>query len=130
MTANTTKFATGAVRSADTQGVRYDLISPVGLRRVAETCKEGAEKYSDFNWEKGMPIHDLLNHAIPHIYKYLSGDRTEDHLAHAAWNLMAAMHSEELWPELNAGRLRTAGCKPPASRTTDRKDDFPNATQQ
>jgi hypothetical protein len=121
MTANTTKFATGAVRSADTQGVRYDLISPVGLRRVAETCKEGAEKYSDFNWERGMPIHDLLNHAIPHIYKYLSGDRTEDHLAHAAWNLMAAMHSEELWPELNAGRLRTAGCKPPVSRTTDRK---------
>lgn len=109
----TTKFATGAVRSADRAKQRYDLISPIGLRQLAETCHEGAEKYSDFNWEKGMPVHDLLNHAVAHIYAYLSGDRSEPHLAHGAWNLFAAMHSEELWPELNEGHLREAGCKPP-----------------
>jgi hypothetical protein len=109
----TTKFSTGAVRSADRVGQRYDLISPIGLRQLAETCHEGAEKYSDFNWEKGMPVHDLLNHAVAHIYAYLSGDRSEPHLAHGAWNLFAAMHSEELWPELNKGNLREPGCKPP-----------------
>lgn len=54
------------------------------------------------------------NHAIAHLYAYLSGDRSEDHLAHAAWNCLAACHSEELWPELNKN-LRTAGCKPPAA---------------
>lgn len=108
------EYATGAVRSKDVELVRYDLISPIGLRRVAATCHEGAEKYDDFNWEKGMPIGDLLNHAIAHAYNYLSGDRSEDHLAHAAWNLLAAIHSEELWPELNA-KLRGAGCSPPAA---------------
>lgn len=109
----TKSFSTGAVRSDDADNTRYDLISPIGLRRLAETCREGAEKYSDFNWEKGMPVGEMLNHGIKHLFEYLAGDRSEDHLAHAAWNCMAAMHSEELWPELNAGTLRTAGCIPP-----------------
>lgn len=106
-------FDTGAVRSLDAEATRYDLISPIGLEAVAAACAEGAAKYSDFNWERGMPVHDLLNHAIRHIYKYLAGDRTEPHLPHAAWNLLAAIHSEALWPELNQGHLRTEGCKPP-----------------
>jgi len=105
-------FSTGAVRSKDAEGARFDLVSPIGLRRVAETCREGADKYGDYNWEKGMPINDLLNHALQHIYNYLSGDRSEDHLGHAGWGLMAAMHSEEMWPYLNEN-LRGPGCVPP-----------------
>lgn len=112
---DTITFATGAVRSADRAKQRYDLISPIGLRRVAETCHEGATKYSPYNWEKGMGVSEMLNHAIPHIYAYLSGDRSEDHLAHAAWNLLGAMHSEELWPHLN-DNLRSEGCVPPVEK--------------
>ncbi len=109
----TVTFETGAVRSSDRVGERYDLISPIGLRRLAMTCHEGAEKYSDYNWEKGMPISEMLNHAVSHIYSYLSGDRSEDHLAHAAWNMFGAMHSEELWSHLN-GNMRGTGCVPPS----------------
>lgn len=105
-------YSTGAVRSTDAENTRYDLISPVGLRRVAETCAEGAAKYGDYNWEKGMPISDLLNHGLRHLYLYLSGDRSEDHLAHAAWNVLGAMHSEECWPGLNQN-LRGEDCSPP-----------------
>ena len=107
------KFGTGAVRSIDAESVRYDLISPIGLEAVARTCAEGAKRYGDFNWEKGMPAHDLLNHAIRHIYKFLAGDRSEDHLPHAAWGLLAAIHSIESWPDLNNGTLRSAGCRVP-----------------
>jgi hypothetical protein len=107
------RFATGAVRSSDAEATRYDLISPIGLEAVARTCADGAAKYSDFNWERGMPVHDLLNHALRHVYKYLAGDRSEDHLPHAAWGLLAAIHSEALWPELNVGTLRGPGCRPP-----------------
>lgn len=115
---NIKRFETGAVRSADREGQRYDLISPIGLRRLAETCHEGAVKYSDFNWERGMPVSEMLNHAIAHIYNYLAGDRSEDHLAHAAWNLLGACHSEEAWPELNT-LLRGPGCKPPVEEPAD-----------
>ncbi|MEY3205069.1 MAG: hypothetical protein RLZZ21_1400 [Planctomycetota bacterium] len=109
----TVEFATGAVRSGDAEATRYDLISPIGLEAVARTCAEGAAKYGAWNWEKGMPVHDLLNHALRHINRYLAGDRSEPHLPHAAWGLLAAIHSDELWPELNRGTLRGPGCKCP-----------------
>jgi hypothetical protein len=109
------QFQTGAVRSSDAEATRYDLVSPIGLEAVARTCAEGAAKYSDFNWERGMPVHDLLNHSIRHIYQYLAGDRSEDHLPHAAWGLLAAIHSEALWPHRNADTLRGPGCTPPGA---------------
>jgi hypothetical protein len=104
-------FPSGAKRGTDADATRYDLISPIGLEAIAKAYAEGAEKYGDFNWEKGMPVSDLLNHAISHIYKFLSGDRSEPHLGHAAWNLLAAIHSDVMWPELNQN-LRRAGCEP------------------
>jgi|GEM_PF-996324 len=106
--------ATGAKRSADADSERWDLISPIGLKAVAETCREGANRYGDFNWESGFAAHDLLNHSLRHQYLFLGGDRSEPHLAHAAWNLLAAIHSIELWPHLNEGHLRGPGCTPPA----------------
>jgi len=109
----TAKFGTGAVRSDTVEEFRYDLVSPIGLREVARACAEGAGKYGDWNWERGMPVNDLLNHAIAHIYQFLAGDRSEPHLGHAAWNLLAACHSHELWKDLNNGNLRGPGCKPP-----------------
>jgi hypothetical protein len=117
----TVKFSTGAERSSDAEATRYDLISPIGLEAVARTCAEGAAKYGDWNWEAGMPASDLLNHALRHIYKYLAGDRSEDHLPHAAWGLLAAIHSEALWPHLNDGTLRGPGCKAP-ERPLDSQD--------
>lgn len=97
---DTITFETGAMRSGDAEGERYDLITPVGLRRLAETCADGASKYGDRNWEKGFPVSVLVNHALRHINLWLSGDDSEDHLAHAAWNLLGVMHFEELRPEL------------------------------
>lgn len=109
----TVAYETGAVRSSDAELTRYDLISPIGLAAVAAACAEGAQKYGDYNWEKGMPAADMVNHALRHIYVFLAGDRSEDHLGHAAWNLMAAIHSLELWPELNEGHFRTGNCEAP-----------------
>lgn len=109
-------FETGAVRSADRDEERWDLISPLAMKALARTYAEGARKFGAANWENGMPVTDLLNHGIAHIYAFLGGDRSEDHLPHAIWNLMAAIHSLEMWPELNEGLLRGPGCTcPPAA---------------
>ena len=113
MTQERREYNTGAVRSADCEQTRYDLISPIGIERLARTYAEGAAKFGAFNWENGMPVGDLLNHALAHIYKFLGGNRDEDHLAHAAWNLLGAIHSLELWPDLNQGYLRGTGCTCP-----------------
>lgn len=92
---NKQQFSTGAVRSNDANNVRYDLISPIGLRQLAETYAEGAEKYGDHNWKKGLPIGDTLNHLMRHIELWRSGDRSELHLAHAAFGLFTLIHFEE-----------------------------------
>jgi hypothetical protein len=93
-------FSSGAVRSKDADNTRFDLITPIGLRRLAETYAEGSLKYSDWNWLKGIPASDLMNHAMRHLVLWLSGDRTEDHLAHASWNLFSIMHFEETREDL------------------------------
>jgi hypothetical protein len=107
------EYETGAVRSGDCADVRYDLISPIGIAALARTYAEGAKKFGAFNWENGMPVTDLLNHAIAHVFKWLGGDRSEDHLAHAAWGLLGAIHSLEKWPHLNQDLLRGENCSPP-----------------
>ncbi len=94
------QFPTGARRSGDAQSERYDLITPIGLRRLAETYAEGAARHGERNWELGMPASALVNHALRHMNLWMTGDDSEDHLAHAAWNMLALMHFEELHPAL------------------------------
>lgn len=88
-------FETGAVRDIQTGKGRFDLISPVGERRLAVRYEEGAKKYGDRNWQKGIPIGRCLDSAKRHINEYLAGDISEDHLAAAAWNIFTAMDMEE-----------------------------------
>src|SRR5258705_927516 len=95
----TETFKTGAVRQTGVVGsklARYDLLmETIGMRRLAATYGEGAIKYGDNNWKHGIPNSNLLNHTIAHLHSWSSGDRTEDHLAHAAWGLFAIMEFEE-----------------------------------
>ena len=91
---------TAAKAKRDPIGVRYDLISPVAMKRLAVTYCEGAKRYGDRNWEQGLPVSNLVNHALAHIFAYLGGNTSEDDLIHAAWNLMAAAHMEETMPEM------------------------------
>lgn len=110
-------FPTGAKRSS--LRARYDLLTPIGLRRVAEAAADGVERYEPYNCERGLGVLVYLNHAIAHIYAHLGGDRSEDHLGHAAWNLLFACHSEEVSPELNDGTMRGPGCRPPSKKNSE-----------
>jgi len=92
----------------------------VFMHAAAAASEEGTIKYDAFNWEKGMPADDLLNHVIRHLLLAIDptmGDADEDHLGHATWGLMAAIHSLKLWPHLNEGKFRSAGCVPPLQPT-------------
>lgn len=85
-----------AVREPDTGKGRYDLISPFALRRMALHYENGALKYADRNWEKGMKFSRYVNSALRHMWKFVMGMNDEDHLAAAAWNIFAIMHHQEL----------------------------------
>jgi hypothetical protein len=117
------EFDTGSVRDTQEGKGRFDLISPIALMRLAQHFENGSKKYGDRNWEKGQPLCRTLDSAIRHIYSFLGGDRSEDHLAAAAWNIMAAIHTEvmidrQLLPtELNdlPDYLGVSKCESPSS---------------
>lgn len=83
--------------------VRYDLVSPWMIESLAKTFAEGAAKYGDQNWRKGLPFSNLLNHTMNHLVKYAMGDTSEPHLDHAFWNIGAMIEFRETGrePELN-----------------------------
>jgi hypothetical protein len=86
----------GAVRDVRSGKGRYDLITPLALKRLAGVYERGSIKYADRNWEKGMPLSRYLDSALRHIFQYIEGMRDEDHLAQAMWNIAAMIHIEEV----------------------------------
>ena len=88
-------FTTGSVRDTDEGKPRYDLISPVGLKRVALLMAKGAEKYGERNWELGQPTSRFYASMFRHMMAWVDGERTEDHLAAVVFNAMGIMHMEE-----------------------------------
>lgn len=93
-------FATGAVRSADVEHLDFCSSPLLGFLGVLRVAGCGGTKYGRFNYHKGMPVHQTINHAIVHVIRWLLGDRTEPHLAKAAWGLMVADQTVALQPEL------------------------------
>lgn len=101
------EFTTGMVREPNDGRGRYDLISPIMLKRLAILYERGAKKYTriddngkeisgDRNWEKGGSFSRFLNSAIRHTMQYLEGYRDEDHLIQAIWNLTSVVHLTEM----------------------------------
>jgi hypothetical protein len=89
------QFNTAAVRDSREGKGRYDLISPLALRRLVGVYERGANKYTDRNWERGMPLSRCLDSMLRHAFQYLEGRDDEDHLAQAVWNGFALLHYDE-----------------------------------
>ena len=94
-------YSTGATRDSSMGKGRFDLMPDVALTRVAKVYERGANNHGARNWEKGLPISRMLDSAIRHITqhkmsKYMPHLREEDHLAHAAWNILGAIHELEM----------------------------------
>jgi len=88
------QWESGAHRDTQAGKPRFDLIDPIFLRRVADVMAEGAEHYGEHNWTRGIPSQRYAAGLLRHVYAYLSGDRTEDHLARAAFNLQGLARNE------------------------------------
>lgn len=97
-------FPGGAKRSSDKGRGRYDLISPLFLKRLAHQLELGAV-HPDIgarNWEKGIgtsggiPLERFQNSRARHLAQADAGETDEDHLAAAAFNLMCETHIDEL----------------------------------
>lgn len=96
---------TGAKRNREEGRGRWDLLPFQGIDCVAQVLDEGCKKYGHRNWEKGLPVFEsYVDHALQHLAKLTVEAlgmssfnekelEDEDHLAHAACNLLMALET-------------------------------------
>ena len=71
------------------------------LLEVAIHFEEGAKKYGENNWQKGIPVKRYIDSAVRHYLKWLRGDDDEPHARAFCWNIMCAIWTCKHKPELN-----------------------------
>lgn len=75
---------------------------------VAKHFEEGAKKYGENNWQKGIPVHCYIDSAVRHYLKFLRGDTDEPHDRAFCWNIMCCIWTCRHKPELNDYRPKNS----------------------
>ena len=65
------------------------------LLEVSKHFEEGAAKYGEDNWKKGMPESSYIDSAVRHYLKWLRGDDDERHDRAFVWNIMCLIWTHE-----------------------------------
>lgn len=68
---------------------------------VSRHFEEGAGKYGENNWQKGIPVECYVNSAVRHYLKYFKGETDENHNYAFVWNVICCIWTCEHKPELN-----------------------------
>lgn len=58
---------------------------------VAKHFEDGAKKYGENNWRKGIPYKCYIDSALRHYFKWARGDKDEPHDRAFVWNLMCCI---------------------------------------
>lgn len=67
---------------------------------VAKQYEEGANKYAERNWEKGIPLHCYIDSGVRHYLKFRRGDNDEPHDRAFLWNMLGALWTHANKPEM------------------------------
>lgn len=62
---------------------------------VAKHFEEGAKKYGENNWQKGIPVWCYVDSAVRHYLKWKRGDKDEPHDRAFVWNIMCCIWTVE-----------------------------------
>jgi hypothetical protein len=78
----------------------FDTLEEMVLE-VSKHFEEGAKKYGENNWQKGIPLHSYFDSAIRHLLKYWNNQTDERHDRAFCWNIICAIWTFENKPELD-----------------------------
>lgn len=71
------------------------------LLDLAKHFEDGARKYSDRNWEKGIPCHCFVDSGVRHYIKFMAGWDDEPHDRAFLWNMYCLLWTLRNHPDLN-----------------------------
>lgn len=69
------------------------------LLEVAHQLEDGALKYGERNWEKGISTHSYVDSGVRHYLRWKRGETDEPHDRAFCWNMMALIWTMENKPE-------------------------------
>jgi hypothetical protein len=78
-----------------TDGDWYDMLLEVSIH-----YEEGAIKYNERNWEKGIPLHCFIDSGVRHYLKFKRGDTDEPHDRAFLFNILGAIWTHINLPDL------------------------------
>ena len=61
------------------------------MLEVAIHFEDGAKKYGENNWQKGIPVWCYVDSAVRHYLKFLRGDSDEPHDRAFVWNVLCCI---------------------------------------
>ena len=90
---NSTHFLIKALDrfALDTYGKTEKEAYSTMFLEVAKHFEDGAKKYGENNWQKGIPAYCYIDSAIRHYLKWLRGDNDEPHDRAFVWNIMCCI---------------------------------------
>lgn len=95
------------------------------LLEVSRHFEDGANKYGEDNWQKGIPVHCYIDSAVRHYLKFLRGDNDERHDRAFVWNILCAIWTCKHYPELNdIDRNRADRTDSPQGRSKSNPSEF------
>ena len=66
----------------------YFSIDPT---KIAKHFEDGAKKYGDNNWRKGIPVKFYIDSGVRHYLKFKRGDTDEPNDRAFVWNMLCAI---------------------------------------
>lgn len=77
--------------------IAYNGSVATALLEVSKHYEEGAQKYAERNWEKGISLHCYLDSAVRHLLKYQRGDTDEPHDRAFTWNILGLLWTDQAY---------------------------------
>ena len=73
--------------------LQWSLVDFKSLEGMVKVLEMGAEKYDKHNWKKGMPVTQVGESLMRHLFAFLNGENTDSesglsHLSHVLCNAM------------------------------------------
>ena len=96
--------------------LRWSLLDMKTLEGLVQVLMMGAKKYSDYNWQKGLPINEVYESLIRHLVSFMDGEDNDaesglSHLDHALCNIYFMKWFMDNKPEMDNRRKKKVEIK-------------------
>jgi len=95
---------------------RWSLVDFKSLEGMVRVLEFGADKYGDFNWQKGLKTTEICESLMRHLFAYLRGEDLDSesglrHIDHIMCNSMFLSYMDSNRPDFDTRQDRDNGYK-------------------